>query len=78
MVMKKNFGKHKKKLFKRTNNEDTKKVVKLPWISIIESKLRQAFKKKNVKTIFTSGSNLILLLCRSKTKLLSNSYSGSI
>ena len=39
------------------NNEDTSKdiskAVKLPWIPIIGPKLRQAFKKKNIKTIFT-------------------------
>ena len=46
------------------NNKDTSayisKVVKLPWIPFIRPKLRQ---KKNVKTIFTSGPNLKLLLC---------------
>ena len=49
------------------NNQDTSKdiseIVKLPWISIIGPKLRQAFKKKNIKTIFTSGPNLKSLLC---------------
>ena len=29
-----------------------------------------------IKTIFTSGSNLKLLLCQNKTKLLHNSYPG--
>ena len=70
-LRKKNFGKDKK-LFKSTqnphaNNKDTSanisKVVKLPWIPIIGPKLRQAFKKKNIKTIFTSGPNLKSLLC---------------
>ena len=61
------------------NNKDTSeninKVVKLPWIPIIGPKLRQAFKKKNIKAIFfTSGPNLKSLLCRNKTKLLPNSY----
>ena len=50
--------------------------MKLPWIPITRSKLRQAFKKKNIKTIFTSGPNLKSLLCRNKTKLLLNSYPG--
>ena len=62
------------------NNKGTgeaiSKVVKLPWIPIIRPKLRQAFKKKNIKTIFTSGPNLKSLLCRNKTKLLPNSYPG--
>ena len=43
-------------------SDDINKVVKLPWIPIIGTKLRQAFKKKKIKTIFTSGSNLKSLL----------------
>ena len=58
----------------KDTSEDIIKVVKLPWIPIIGSKLRQAFKKKNIKTIFTSGPNLKSLLCQNKTKLLPNSY----
>ena len=42
----------------KENSEDINKVVKLPWIPIIRPKLRKKFKKKNIKTIFTSGSNL--------------------
>ena len=60
----------------KDTSEDINKVVKLPWIPIIGTKLRQAFKKKNIKTIFTSGTNLKSLLCRNKTKLLPNSYPG--
>ena len=58
----------------KDTSEDINKVVKLPWIPIIGFNLRQAFKKKNIKTIFTSGSNLKSLLCRNKKKLLPNSY----
>ena len=58
----------------KDTSEDISKVVKLPWIPIIGPKLRQAFKKKNIKIIFTSGPNLKSLLCRNKTKLLPNSY----
>ena len=36
----------------KDNREDNKKVVKLSWIPIIGPNLRQAFKKKNIKTIF--------------------------
>ena len=42
----------------KDNSEDINKVVKLPWIPIIRPKLRKKFKKKNIKTIFTSGLNL--------------------
>ena len=48
---------------KNDTSADISKVVKHPWIPIIGPKLRQAFKKKNIKTIFTSGPNLKLLLC---------------
>ena len=58
----------------KDTSEDINKVVKLPWIPIIGANLRQAFKKKNIKTTFTSGPNLKPLLCRNNTKLLPNSY----
>ena len=45
-------------------------------ITITEPKLRQAFKKKSIKTIFISVSNLKLLFCRNKTKLFTNSCLG--
>ena len=60
----------------KDTSEDISKVVKLPWIPIIGPKLRQAFKKKNIKTIFTSGPNLKSLLCRNKSKILPNSFPG--
>ena len=60
----------------KNTSEGITKVVKLPWIPIIGLKLRQTFKKKNIKTIFTSGSSLKLLLCWNKTKLLPFSYAG--
>ena len=60
----------------KDTSEDINKVVKLPWIPIIGPKLRQAFKKKNIKSIFTSGPNLKSLLCQNKTKLLPNSCPG--
>ena len=53
----------------KDTSEDISNLVKLPWIPITGPKLRQAFKKKNIKTIFTSGPNLKSLLCRNKTKL---------
>ena len=60
----------------KDTSEDISRVVKLPWILIFGPKLRQAFKKKNIKTIFTSGPNLKSLLCRNKIKVLLNSYPG--
>ena len=53
--------------YNNDTSEDISNVVKPLWIPIIRRKLRQAFKKKNIKTIFT---------CRNKTKLLLNSYPG--
>ena len=37
--------------------EDIIKLVELPWIPVIGPKLKQAFKKMNINTIFTSGPN---------------------
>ena len=59
----------------KDTSDDINKVVKLLWISIIGPKIRQTFRKKSIKAIFTSGPNLKLLLCWNKTKLLPNSYS---
>ena len=58
----------------KDTNKDISKVVKLPWIPIIGPKGREAFKKKNIKTIFTTDPNLKSLLCRNNTKLLTNSF----
>ena len=60
----------------KNTSEDINKEVKLSWIPITGLKLRQGFKKKNIETIFTSGSNLKSLLYRKKTNLLPNSYPG--
>ena len=74
LLWKKNFGKDKNYLKELQNSpvindtsEDISQIFKLPWIPIIGPKLRQAFKKKSIKTIFTSGPNLKSLLCRNKT-----------
>ena len=58
------------------NSEEIYKVAKLPLTPIIGPKLREVFKKKNINTIFRSGSNLKSLLWQNQTKLLPNSYSG--
>ena len=49
-------------------SEDINKLVRLPWIPIIGPNLRQTFKKKDIKIIFTSVPNLKSLLCRDKNK----------
>ena len=49
-------------LVNNTDTSEDSKVVKLPWIPIIGPKLRQACKKKNIKTIFTSGPNLKIVV----------------
>ena len=37
-------------------------------------KLRREFKKKKIKTVFTSGANLKSILRQNKSKLIPNSY----
>ena len=60
----------------KNTSEDINKVVKLPWTPIIGPRLTQAFKKKNIKILFSSGWSLKSLLCWNKTKLLPYSYPG--
>ena len=43
---------------------------------ILGPKLRKEFKKKKIKTVFTSGVNLKSILCQNKSKLIPNSYPG--
>ena len=43
---------------------------------ILGPKLRKEFKKKDIKTVFTSGANLKSILCQNKSKLIPNSYPG--
>ena len=45
-------------------------------MSFLGSKLRKKFKKKDIKTVFTSGANLKSILCQNKSKLIPNSYPG--
>ena len=58
------------------NNTKNTKNIKLPWVPILGRKLRKEFKKKDIKTVFTSGTDLKSILCQSKSKLLPNSYLG--
>ena len=60
----------------QNNNKNTKNIIKLPWVPILGPKLRKEFKKKKIKTVFTSGVNLKSILCQNKSKLIPNSYPG--
>ena len=46
---------------------------KLPWVPILGPKLQKEFRKKNMKTVFTSGANLKSILYQNKSKLLPSS-----
>ena len=58
------------------NNTKNTKNIKLPWVPILGPKLRKEFKKKDIKTVFTSGANLKSILCQNKSKLMPYSYPG--
>ena len=60
----------------QNNTKNTKNIIKLPWVPILGPKLRKEFKKKDIKTVFTSGANLKSILCQNKSKLIPNSYPG--
>ena len=56
--------------------KNTKDIIKSLWVPILGPKLRKEFKKKDIKTVFTSGANLKSILCQNKSKLIPNSYSS--
>ena len=56
------------------NTKNTRSIIKLPWVSTLGPKLQKEFKKKEIKTVFTSGAKLKSILCQNKSKLLPNSY----
>ena len=60
----------------QNNTKNTENIIKLPWVPILGPKLRKEFKKKDIKTVFTSGANLKSILCQNKSKLIPNSYLG--
>ena len=60
----------------QNNTKNIKNIINLPWGSILGPKLRKQFKKKDIKTVFTSGANLKSILYQNKSKLLPNSYPG--
>ena len=61
---------------KSNDQNNNKNTIKLPWVLILGPKLRKEFKKKKIKTVFTSGANLKSILCQNKSKLIPNSYPG--
>ena len=61
----------------QVRTETYSKVVSLPYISTISHKLKNAFSKAGLKTVFKSGTNLQSLLTnRNKPKLPRNSCPG--
>ena len=48
----------------QNNAKNTKSIIKLLWVPILGPKLRKEFKKKDIKTVFTSGANLKSVLCQ--------------
>ena len=67
---------NKPKSNNKNNTKNTKNIIKLPWVSILGPKLRKEFKKKDIKTVFTSGANLKFISCQNKSKLIPYSYPG--
>ena len=59
---------------KYTDTIKNDKIVKLPWVPKLGPKLRKAFHKFAIKTIFTSRRNSKNLVCRNKSKLPPNGF----
>ena len=51
----------------QNNTKNIKNIIKLPWVPILGPKPRKEFKKKDIKTVFTSGANLKSILCQNKS-----------
>ena len=61
----------------QNNTKNTKSIIKLPWVLILAPKLRKDFRKKYIKTVFTSGANLKQSILRqNKSKILPSFYAG--
>ena len=70
----KNITSVKEKVNKETIKND--KIVKVPWLPKLGSKLRKEIRKFGIRNIFTSGRNLKNLICRNKSKLLPKSFTN--
>ena len=62
----------------QNNNKNNRNIIKLTWVPMLGPKLRKEFKKKKIKTVFTSGANLKSILRQNKSKLIPNSYPAFI
>ena len=57
-------------------DNESKPIIKLPWIPMVSPKLRKVMRKHGVKVVFTSGKNLSDILCKHKSPLPKNSNPG--
>ena len=58
----------------QNNTKNTKNIIKLTHLRILDPKLPKKFKKKDLKIVFTSEANPKCILCQNKSKLFPNSY----
>ena len=65
---------NKPKINNHNNTKNNKNIVKLPLGPTLDRKLWQKFKKKEIKPVVTSGTNLKSILCQNYSKLPPNSY----
>ena len=67
---------NKPKSSNQNNTKNTKNIITLPWVPVLGPKLQKEVKKRDIKTVFTSGANLKSILCQNKSELLPNSFPG--
>jgi len=69
--------KQKKQQQQQQPPDTVQKIVSLPWIPGVSTKLKNAFKKSGYKTVFKSNKNLKdILTAKTKPKLPANSHPG--
>ena len=58
------------------NNNNKKQTVTIPWAPKIGPKIKKEIQKFGFRVAFQTGPNLKNILCKSKDKLIPNSYPG--
>ena len=59
-----------------TEIEEQHNIIRIPWIPKLGPKLRKAYRRYGIKTIFSSTQSLNNILCNQKSKLPHNSNPG--
>ena len=71
-----NFEKKTHGTSNNNNNTNKKQTITFPWIPKIGPKIKKEIQKFGFRVAFQTGPNLKNILCKSKDKLIPNTYPG--